>query len=358
MKIAFVTRSLAGGGAERVVSVLANSFCKMKEIEKVSIIAVIEDKVTYPVDSSVEYIPNRGSKTGKIGRVIQRGKFLRDAIKEIRPDVIISFCTQINIYSIIMRCGLPGKLIICERNDPNNDPVQKYVRKLRDIIYRFCDASVYQTPDAAKYFEKIVRKPFEIIPNPIKEDLPKPYEGIRDKRVVTVARLSDAKNLPMLIRAFEKVAKEHPDYKLEIYGEGPERDNLNALIRECHLENSIRLMGFSTEVHDKILAAACFVLPSNYEGISNAMLEALGIGLPAVCTDCPIGGARMMIRHMENGILIPVNDQSALENAILNVIEDVDLQKRLSREAVKINQLLSADSICKKWYEFIQSMIA
>lgn len=155
MKVAFVTRSLAGGGAERVVSTLANSFCMENELEEVSVISIIEDKITYSISDKVRYFANSFPEGKKITRVIQRYSFLKNTLKEIKPDVVISFCTQINIYSIIAMIGFKGCLIISERNDPNNDPVQKSVRVIRDVIYRMCRYAVFQTPDAQSYLKKL-----------------------------------------------------------------------------------------------------------------------------------------------------------------------------------------------------------
>lgn len=358
MKVAFVTRSLAGGGAERVVSVLANSFCQSENVEQVSVISVIEDKVTYPISDEVIYYANDTQYMRKIKRVVQRYKFLKDVLKRIKPDVVISFCTQINIYSIFAMQKLPGSLIISERNDPNNDPVQSYVRKFRNLIYRLCNAAVFQTPDAALYFKKIVKGPTTVILNPIESDLPARFEGKREKRIVSVARLTDVKNHQMLIKAFNTILKRHSDYILEIYGEGPEQEKLQKLIDSLQLQNKVFLRGFCTNVHERIRAAMCFVLPSNYEGISNSMIEALGLGIPTICTDCPIGGARIIIENNVNGVLIPVGDQKALEKALIKVIENEDFRERVSLKAIEVNKRLSAKNISREWIKFVNIVLS
>ncbi len=359
MKIAFITRSLTGGGAERVVSVLANSFVKESTVDQVFVISLIEDKVTYPIDDRIIYLANKSPESNKVRRVIQRYRFLRSTIRKIDPDVIISFCTQINIYSILAMHGMKGKLIISERNDPNNDPEQSYVRKLRDLIYGRSHASaVFQTPDAAEYFRNIIRGSSVIIMNPIKEGLPGRYIGTREHRIVSVARLTHVKNHQMLIKAFATISNKYPDYILEIYGEGPEKEPLTTLIRELGIEEKVFLRGFCADVHEKIVKASCFVLPSNYEGISNSMIEALGLGLPTICTDCPIGGARMTISNGVNGILIPVGDQHALEDSLVSILSDKIFAEKLSNEAVKINDRLSSELISNQWKEFIITVIA
>lgn len=357
MKIAFVTRSLAGGGAERVVSVLANELSRFEIVEEVNIIAIIEDKVTYPVLPSINYYPNENIYTGKVKRILQRMLFLKGKLKEINADIVISFCTQINIYAIFAMLGLKGKLVISERNDPNSDPIQRWVRNFRNIVYRKCKYAVFQTPDAQKYFKKIITGPTKVIMNPIKANLPKRNQNEREPRIVSVARLTDVKNHAMLIKAFSNFSKTHKDYVLEIYGEGPEESSLRALINELDLVDSVHLKGFCSNVHDEISNAACFALVSNYEGISNSMIEAMGIGLPVICTDCPIGGARMVIDSMKNGILISVGDQNALESALAKIADDNEFAMALGRNALKVNERLSAEGIAKEWLEYMKVVL-
>ncbi len=358
MKIAFVTSSLGGGGAERVVSILANQLCVRNDIDEVVVIAIIEDYVAYEIDSKVNYMANKDKPLSRVKRIYKRYSFLKRTLNELNPDVVISFCTQINIYSIFAMLGKKGKLIVSERNDPYKDPCVKWIRKVRDLLYPLIDGIVYQTSDAAIYFEKFLEKKNAIISNPIIDDLPEPFCGIRDKRIVTVARLVEAKNLPMLIHAFNKLSEKYVDYKLEIYGEGPERKKIETLIQVLDLEDKVFLKGYKEKLYEEIKSATCFVLPSDYEGISNAMLEALGLGIPTICTDCPIGGARMFIENMRNGILIPVGEQEALEMAMETIISNQILQEQFSKEAIIIRDKLSAKCISEQWVEFIKQVLA
>ena len=143
---------------------------------------------------------------------------------------------------------------------------------------------------------------------------------------------------------------------MEIYGEGPERNNLLQLIKELDMSKAVFLRGFCNDVHEKILKAACFVLPSNYEGISNSMIEALGLGIPTICTDCPIGGARILIENMTNGILTTVQDQEGLENAICYMLDNPDDARKMSIQALKVRDRLSSSSITRQWMEFIKKV--
>lgn len=153
----------------------------------------------------------------------------------------------------------------------------------------------------------------------------------------------------MAIDAFEKFNKVHPEYIYEIYGEGELRESIQQYIEKKNLREKVFLKGFYQNIHSEIVNAAVFVLPSNYEGISNSMLEALAIGLPVICTDCPIGGARQVIENGKNGVLIPVGDTAALFNAMCKIVEDEDFAGLLSSNATNVRNDYNADLICKKW---------
>ncbi len=352
MKIVFITGTMSGGGAERVISVLAN-YLSQKGYE-VSIIGILGSSVEYELDLDVTYLGNNSTQSNKIRRVLNRFKFTRDVIKELNPDVIISFTTEINIYTLFARIGLNSRVIISERNDPHNDPPNKITRVIRRLIYWTSDSFVFQTPDAMNFFSSRIISKSVIIPNPLKIDLPNSFEGIRKKEFVTVARLSKQKNLKMLIDGFKKFSQENDEFVLRIYGEGPLREELHKYIKNNGLENSVYLMGFEKNVHKEILDAAAFILTSDYEGISNSMIESLAMGIPTICTDCPAGGAKLFIENSVNGILIPVGDVEALYMSMKRIINDAHLSNRLSRNSVLIKEKLSVTTIVERWEDEIK----
>jgi glycosyltransferase involved in cell wall biosynthesis len=165
--------------------------------------------------------------------------------------------------------------------------------------------------------------------------------------------LSPQKNIPLLIDAFEMLLKDHTDYILRVYGEGPEKDNLKAYIKEKHLEDKAFIEDFASDIHERIKDAAMFVSTSDFEGLSNSMLEAMGIGLPVVCTDCPCGGAKMVIEDGVNGLLTPVGDGKAMYLAMKKILDDKNLANTLSANAKKVRNEYSRESIVEKWYELL-----
>ena len=153
--------------------------------------------------------------------------------------------------------------------------------------------------------------------------------------------------------------QKHPDYQLRIIGdtfnsEGESVfEEIKAFIRLNRLENAVIFEAFMDNVHQAIIKDAMYINSSDYEGISNAMLEAMAIGMPVVCTDCPIGGAKATISDGENGLLVPGRDAKKLAEAVDRVIEDKDLSNKLSANASKIRDLLSLDSITDQWMKLI-----
>ena len=206
------------------------------------------------------------------------------------------------------------------------------------------------------YFPKMAQKKGCVIPNPITPGLPLPFDGERRKEFVAFCRIDKQKNLPMMIDAFIEAHKKHPDYNLRIYGTGNDENKIKKYIKDHKAENYILMEGFSDNVHDNIVDAYAFLSSSNYEGLSNSMLEALSIGLPCICTDCPIGGAHMIIENGVNGILVPVGDRNTLSREICRLIENKDLCKKISVEARKVRDKLSENIICDKWNQLLSSL--
>ena len=183
--------------------------------------------------------------------------------------------------------------------------------------------------------------------------MPPPIEGEREKTIVTACRLHPQKNLPMMINAFSMLADEFPEYKLVIYGQGVLEDELRGQIKSLNLEDRILLPGFASNILEKVAPCSMYVSSSDFEGISNSMLEALGMGLPAVVTDCPVGGARMVINSGENGILVPVGDTKAMYEAMRSILKDPALAAKLSQEAIKVRDKFPLCKIAKRWLDVL-----
>lgn len=354
MRILFVTTDLASGGAQRVVSILANRFSLG---HAVAVVTVQGDKVKYELDKRVKYIPILVKHSDKIGRVFERIVLIRKAFKEYKPDVIISFETENNIYSIFCKAFLNLKLIVSERNDPNRDPDSSIVRKLRDLVYPFADGLVFQTKDAQAYFSCKIQNKSVVIPNPVNNTFVRErYPGERKKDIVNVSRLYPQKNLEMFIDIISKVTEKYPEYRGVIYGDGPEKERLLVYAASKAIADNIVFAGFTDNVATAIQDSSIYLCTSDYEGISNSVLEAMTLGLPVVATDCPIGGTRMMIEDGKNGYLYPIGETDIAVERIIKLIENDDIANKLGSKAQEIKNKWSQECITARWQEYIESL--
>lgn len=352
MRITFIAAGLAGGGAERVVSELATEFSSAGNDVSVIIIGSKERSYYIPDDVHVYDCADRYPVPGI--SFIRRIGEIRKAIKKSKPDVCISFNTNVNIYAILSCIGLRCKLVISERNDPVCYPKSKPERIMRSLLYPLADKFVFQTREAQQFFSEKIQKRSRVIFNPINRLLPEAFEGERTSRIVTACRLEPQKNLKMAIDAFEGATVNHPEFTFEIYGKGSLHSLLADYITEKGLQNRVFLMGNSTRLYEDIHNAYAFVLSSDFEGMSNSMLEAIALGIPTVSTDYPSGGARAVIQDGINGILVPVGDTEAMSRALLSLIESPGKAERLKNNGKKLRDDLAIGRIAEEWMSFIK----
>lgn len=350
-EILIVTISMGNDGAERVLSELSREW--IRQGNKVVIIQTGAGNygVSYELDKNIEIVNIKAKSEFKPLRYIQEIKEIIKIFKQRPNATIVSF-----IASSIFLCGVASlfvknRLVVSERNNPKECPAGRIQQRLRDWAFSMADVCVFQTEYAMHMFPKKVQKKGVIIPNPINGKLPERYIGERRKNIVAACRLHPQKNLPMLIEAFSLLHKDYSEYKLEIYGQGSEKDNLLQQIKRLGLDNVVVLPGFSNDIHSIMLDSAMYVSSSNYEGISNSMLEALGMGVPTIVTDCPVGGARMVIEDGKNGLLVPVGGTEELYLAMKKIIEDQELSERMSIEATKVLEEYPIEKISKRWIE-------
>lgn len=349
-KVVFLIAHLGGGGAERVTVTLANFFSNNGC--DVYMIAFSDKYNEYPLDEKVKlkFLPEH--KENKVRNVIGKIFALKKSLAKINPSAVISLGFS---YRYLFFGNLMNKYnhILSERNDPRQQYPNKWELEIVKYCLRCATHVVFQTKDAMKFYSDEIQKHASIIPNPIKEGLPDAYHGERDKRIIAYSRLSEQKNIPMMLRAFKKFLANHSEYILEIYGRGESEEYLKKYAVELGIADQVFFAGFAQNVHERILHATCFLSTSNYEGISNSMLESLAIGLPCVCTDCPVGGASMFIRDGINGFLTPVGDEEATAQALHKLVSSPKLVQQMSIEAEKIRFELATDKICNQWLKLI-----
>ncbi len=256
--------------------------------------------------------------------------------------------------------GIGCRIIYAERNAPEHEfPKDETAKEYLLNIVSKADAAVLQTQDELKFFGGRLKNA-TVIHNPVKANLPEPFEGERKKVAVNFCRVADQKNLSLLIDAFIKFRQSCPDYKLEIYGntvgdiEEKILDNLKDYVKSLEADEYIYFLPPRADVHEYVRDCAMFVSSSDFEGLSNSMIEAMAIGLPCVCTDCLGGGAREMIKNNENGLLVPIKNVDALAGAMVKMATDKTLSHKCSENAAKVREELSVQSIAQKWIEVIK----
>ena len=342
-KIIFILGSMGKGGAERVISILSQDFANRGW--QTDICMLLFNKVEYELNptTSVHDFSNGGGS--RIKRLPYWLKAIRSVVLKENPDVIVSFAARINIITMLACLGLHKKIVVSERNDPNADGRGRIVDFLTNLLYPRAAAVVFQTKRAMNYFGDRVKKRGCIIPNPITVDA---YVGVTNKnKIVTVGSMKEQKNHILLIEAFSDVVRKHPELELTIYGEGTLRKKIQNRIDELGISENVFMPGVSSTVHKDISDASIFVLSSDYEGLSNALLEAMMMGIPCISTNC--AGSDEYVEDGVNGLLTPVGDRNALASAIVGFVENDELRERCGREAKKVSERVGLERTLEQW---------
>ncbi len=289
-------------------------------------------------------------------------KTLRRFFLEHDHSLILSF--GFAIYDIVYFAakGLEMKIIYAETNSSNKYINDRFCANTKNSIKK-ADSWIFQTKEQAKEHGLLNNMNSFVVRNPIKQNLPERYTGERKKIIVNFCRLARQKNLILLIEAFNIVKDKLPDYILEIYADTSNAANQDYKeeILECIHNNGLServfLLAPRSDIHEKILTYSLFVSSSDYEGISNSMIEAMAIGLPCVCTDCDGGSTREIISDCNNGLLVPKGNKDALAEAIFRILSDRNLFERCSENATKIKEALDVNIILSEWISIIKNIL-
>lgn len=308
----------------------------------------------------LQYLPWWRNRLSQKINEMRKGKDLRPFILNHPNAVYVGF--GIGCYESVYYAakGLHSQLIYAEKNASQLEFLKE--KKERDDLFRILrrgDSAVLQTRDELDFFKGCLKNA-TVIHNPLIENLPMPYQGIRRPVVVNFCRISEQKNLPLLFEAFRQFHDCFPEYQLEIYGTTVEcieeelKRKYETELEKSGMRTYIQLLPPASDVHQRVLDAAMFVSSSDYEGLSNSMIEAMAIGLPCICTDCLGGGAREVIRNGENGLLVPIKDAATLCEAMKRFAEHPDFAEQCGRNASQIRDELSAEKICQQWIRVIE----
>lgn len=356
MHVTFVISSLESGGAERVITGLANHYADQGHRVSLVTMAAPHVKPFYQLDARIDLIQlniMHLTKQPMLKQFLHRLKLtlkLRSTFKKLKPDLIVSFIDLMNLITLVSSAFLKIPIVVSERIDPRFREIPQVYKWLRLKLYPYAQSLVVQTQCVADYFPLSLQSIISIIPNVIPLPPCNPVQVNQEVfNIVCVGRLDPQKNHVVLIRAFSEVIKQYPEVTLTIYGKGDYQSHLEALITDLHLKNHVFLPGTVSDIFQKLKKADLFVFPSLYEGFPNALCEAMTMGLPIIASNC--SGNIDVIHDNINGRLFDPHDCQRLSKLICELILDYPQRQRLGEAAQWITKDYGADKIYKLWRE-------
>lgn len=356
MKVLMIIHNLNFGGAERVFSFLANALAN-KGFE-VHIYTYMGIDTVYPLSDKVKRSSTDFSQRNRLHRFISPLLPVRRKIRELKPDLVISFLTNPNLYSVIGAFLAQIPVIISERGDPFSE--DSTMNRIKKYFYSFADGIVFQTEAARSFYGKRIRAKSTVIPNPVQLTEHQTIDySMRKNEIAFVARFDIVqKRQDIMISAFRIVANEDPSIKLVFYGEGEDRHTIESMVLEARLSDRVVFLGSVEDVVDRLRFSKLCVLTSDYEGIPNSVIEALSAGVPVVSTDCSPGGARVLIREGIDGFIVPKGDVKKVAERILFLLRNPETARAFSQNATDILQRFSPQQIVSKWMTFIDKVLS
>lgn len=352
-KICFFLPNLNAGGAERVVTILADSFAQKGF--SVDIVLLLNNEVKYDVAPAVNVVKLNTEKLSKLKRCLVLRKCLRSVKKDFDCVYAISFQPWCLNFLLCAAVGLRLHIVATERNNPYRNGSNLYRRIKYSLPFLLSDACVFQTPDARDYYLFLRSRKCFVIPNPIRSSDYKWEKYISPDAMVCFCRLHPQKNLKMAIDCVGEVKKTFPNACLKVYGDGSIKDEMVRYAAEKGLSENVLFCGLCSDVLQIMAKSSLFLSTSDYEGISNSMLEAMSVGMPIVCTDCPIGGAKMMLNDGA-GVLVPTRDSRYCASKIIELFNNPDKMAAMGSQAYEKSKKYSIVEIVKLWSTVIDGL--
>ena len=353
MKIGFVINALGNGGAERVASILANEWCRLGHNVTFYCTHAFEQQV-YPTEDRIVIKKLRDKNRTGYFKLLRKMKneFVHDDL-----DVVVSFMTTPSFYAYFACKKAKIPLVCSERNNPFMFPQSKIKRLVRQFVFKRANHLVFQTKDAQSFFAKNIQDKSTIIFNPCDNNLPTRSKTI-DKVIVSAGRLDYQKDFGTLIKGFALFNKVNKDYKLEIYGDGEERQKLESLIQEIGVSEYCSINPFAKNIREIISKSSVFVSSSLFEGMPNVLLESLSIGVPSIATDCPIGGSRLLMEDNKFGELVSVSNPDQLGEALKKIVGKYkEYNEGSAKYSTQIKERFDSKKIAKEWLEVFERCV-
>jgi GalNAc-alpha-(1->4)-GalNAc-alpha-(1->3)-diNAcBac-PP-undecaprenol alpha-1,4-N-acetyl-D-galactosaminyltransferase len=344
MKILFFVSSMHAGGAERVAATLASGWAQRGDTVTLVPTYTKKGSCFYHLNPAVRLVW-LADRLGRFGKrflaPLSKWLAIRALVRETRPDVVISFLTNVNVVVLFATRGLDVPVIVCERTNPAfSVSAGDFLKRLRRRSYPWASLVVLQSEDSVPTFREMLPglREIAVVPNPLPSDLPDPSaqpdaRATKGRRqLMAMGRLVPIKRFDALIQAFAAVSDQFPEWDLTIWGEGPLRDELTAQVEAAGLSPRITLPGRTSQPWTELARADVFVMTSSVEGFPNVLLEAMALGRPCVTVDCP-SGPREITEDGRLAMLVPLGDQAALCAALAQLMSDATLREVMGRHA-------------------------
>jgi GalNAc-alpha-(1->4)-GalNAc-alpha-(1->3)-diNAcBac-PP-undecaprenol alpha-1,4-N-acetyl-D-galactosaminyltransferase len=358
--ILLVVSSLSAGGAERIISEMANWWAAHDH--RVTVLTLSgTDQDHYQLNPNVERIAldfwGRARNPWQvIDKRIRRIVKLRKAILKSKPDLVISFMDLTNVRTLVALICTKIPVIISERTDPRYNPISRFWSCSRRFFYPLSAALVVQTRSVGQWAQCTFPScKISVIPNFVRNIPESKGSGREKSMILAVGRLGREKGYDLLLRAFAVAGGVQKGWHLTILGEGIERHNLERLIAALGLTASVHLPGIVKEPAEWMQKTSLFVLTSRFEGFPNALLEAMACGCAVIATNCPSAPAEI-INDDTNGLLVPAEDVIALSNAMQRLMDDESLRQRMGVQALKVKTTFSQETIMAEWDALIENI--
>lgn len=353
----FITDTFGYGGAEKQLAFIAEGLvARGHQVGICNLNIRGSHEGQREVDKRVTMFVSRIAYRNSIVSNFDFSSFIYKTAKAFHADLIVGF-KQLGCYAVFVGKILHVPAVISERADPYRAYLKASLfLRIKLWLTNQADGGVFQTEQAKAFFGRRLQEKATVIPNPIfiKGEIQEYENSTRPKTIVSLGRIDNhQKRLDVMLEAFSIFHASHSDYILKIYGNGEDEDVVKQWIIEKGLSKCVRMMGVSYDSIKDISKEGIFLITSDFEGISNALLEAMACGLPVVSTDHTPGGARMLINDGENGLLVPVRDAGAIAHALARFADDPLLAEKCGRKAKDVLVRFAPEHILGMWEEYL-----